>query len=180
MARAFIQEPNTAPIAPHNCSCGSCGNALPFSRDAASLYLADQFDPVVAGRDRCRAYSPGRPCGVENVLEVMMLEAEHHVRIHRDEAAIAVIGEAAIAGEFGERFDRLVVEAEIEHGVHHARHRGAAAGAHRHQQRIGRIAERLAGHLADVIERAFDLRLQLLRDSICRARRNRCRRRSEW
>ena len=90
----------------------------------------------------------------------MMLEAEHHVRIHRDEAAIAVIGEAAIAGEFGERLDRLVVEAEIEHGVHHARHRGAAAGADRDQKRILRIAERLAGQLADMVERLLDLRLQ--------------------
>ena len=93
----------------------------------------------------------------------MMLEAEHHVRIHGDEAAIAVIGEAAIAGEFGERFDGLVVEAEIEHGVHHARHRGAAAGADRHQQRIFGIAERLAGQLADMIQRLLDLRLQFRR-----------------
>ena len=94
---------------------------------------------------------------------MMMLEAEHHVRIHRDEAAIAVIGEAAIAGEFGERFDRLVVEAEIEHGIHHARHRGAAAGADRHQQRIFGIAERLAGQLADMVQRLLDLRLQFRR-----------------
>ena len=92
-----------------------------------------------------------------------MLEAEHHIRIHGDEAAIAVIGEAAVAGQFGERFDGLVVEAEIEHGVHHARHRGAAAGTHRHQQRILGIAERLAGQLADMVERLLDLRLQFRR-----------------
>ena len=94
---------------------------------------------------------------------MMMLEAEHHVGIHGDEAAIAVIGEAAIAGHFRQRLDRLVVEAEIEHGIHHARHRGAAAGAHRDQQRIFGIAERLAGQLADMVERLFDLRLQFLR-----------------
>jgi len=58
---------------------------------------------------------------------------------------------------------RGVVEAEIEHGVHHARHRGAAAGAHRHQQRIFRIAESLAGDPADLVQRLFDLRLQFLR-----------------
>ena len=127
------------------------------------LVLADQFDPVVAGQIGVERIALAVLEGVEDVLEVMMLEAEHHVRIHRDEAAIAVIGEAAIAGQFGERFDRLVVEAEIEHGVHHARHRGAAAGAHRHQQRILRIAERLAGQLADMIERLLDLRLQFRR-----------------
>ena len=91
---------------------------------------------------------------------MMMLEAEHDIRIHRDEAAIAVIGETAIARQFRQRFHGLVVEAEIEHGIHHARHRGAAAGAHRNQQRIFGIAERLAGQLADMVQRLFDLRLQ--------------------
>ena len=124
------------------------------------LVAADQFDPVVAGEIGVERVALAVLEGVEDVLEMMMLEAEHHVRIHGDEAAIAVIGEAAIAGQFGERFDGLVVEAEIEHGVHHARHRGAAAGAHRHQQRILGIAERLAGELADMVERLFDLRLQ--------------------
>ncbi len=94
---------------------------------------------------------------------MMMLEAEHHVRIHGDEAAIAVIGEAAIARQFRQRFHGLVVEAEIEHGVHHARHRGAGAGAHRDEQRILGIAEHLAGQLADMVERLLDLRLQFLR-----------------
>ncbi len=124
------------------------------------LVLADQFDPVVAGEISVERIALAILEGVEDVLEVMMLEAEHHVRIHRDEAAIAVIGKAAIAGEVGERFNRLVVEAEIEHGIHHARHRGAAAGADRDQKRILRIAERLAGQFADMIERLLDLRLQ--------------------
>ncbi len=94
---------------------------------------------------------------------MMMLEAEHHIRIHRDEAAIAVIGEAAVAGESSQRFHRLVVEAEVEHGIHHARHRRARAGTDRHQQRILGVAERLAGQFADIVERLLDLRLQFLR-----------------
>ena len=92
-----------------------------------------------------------------------MLEAEHHIGIHGDEAAVAVIGKTAVARHRGERLDRGVVEAEIEHGVHHARHRGAPAGAHRYQQRIVRIAKSLAGDLADLVQRLFDLRLQLFR-----------------
>jgi hypothetical protein len=91
---------------------------------------------------------------------MMMLEAEHDIRIHCDETPIAVIGKAAVAGQFGERFDGLIVEAEIEHGIHHARHRRAAAGAHGHQQRIFGIAERLAGELADMLQRLLDLSLQ--------------------
>ena len=94
---------------------------------------------------------------------MMMLEAEHDVRIHRDEAAIAVVGEAAVAGEIGERFHGLVVEAEIENGIHHARHRGPRAGSDRDQKRIFGIAERFAGQLADIFQRLLDLRLQFLR-----------------
>ena len=76
---------------------------------------------------------------------MLVADAEHDVGIHGDEAAIAVIGEAAVAGFLRQRLDGLVVEAEIEHGIHHARHRGARAGAHRHQQRIVLVAEGLAG-----------------------------------
>ena len=61
---------------------------------------------------------------------IALLHAHHHVAVHLDEAAVAVVGEAAIAGLHAQRFDRLVVEAEVEDGVHHARHRVAGARAH--------------------------------------------------
>ena len=98
---------------------------------------------------------------VEQFFEVVRVNSQHHVRIHGDEAAIGVIGEAGVAGFLRERGDGRIVEPEIEHGVHHARHRGARSGAHRHQQRIRRVAEGLAGNLADMIERCLDLSLEL-------------------
>ena len=96
---------------------------------------------------------------VEDFLEVMVRNAEHHVRIHGDEAPVAVIGEAPVAGLFRQRRDGDVVEPEIEHGIHHARHRDARARAHRHEQRILAVAEFFAGDAADLSERRFDLRL---------------------
>ncbi len=133
-----------------------------FARDRV-LVLADQIDPVLGGEVGVERVALAVLEGVEDFLEVMMLEAEHHVRIHGDEAAIAVIGEAAIARELRQRFHGLVVEAEIEHGVHHARHRGARAGAHGDEQRVLGVAEHLAGQLADIVERLLNLRLQFLR-----------------
>ena len=38
MARWFIHEPNTAPIAPQSCSRGSCGNGLPVRFSTIFLY----------------------------------------------------------------------------------------------------------------------------------------------
>ena len=127
------------------------------------LVLADQHLPILGREIGVELIALAVLEAVEDVLEMMVLEAEHDIGIHRDEAAVAVEGEAAVAGQRRQRLHRLVVEAEVEHGVHHARHRGAGAGAHRDQQRVFRIAERLVGELADIIERLVDLRLQLLR-----------------
>ena len=98
---------------------------------------------------------------LEDFFENLVVEAEHDVAVHLDEAAVAVIGKARIAGVLGQRLDRLVVEAEVEHRVHHARHRGAGAGAHRHQQQLCRIAEIAPGDAGDVAERRLNLGLQL-------------------
>src|SRR3546814_10330521 len=73
-----------------------------------------------------------------------------HVRIHLDEAAVAVPREPRVARDGGKAFDGLVVEAKVQHRVHHARHRHARPRAHRHQQRIAGIAECLARHRLDM------------------------------
>src|SRR6059036_3671883 len=44
--------------------------------------------------------------GVEDFLEQGMFHAQHHIGIHLDEAAIAVIGKARVAGEQGQAFGR--------------------------------------------------------------------------
>jgi len=93
---------------------------LPVLARHRILVAADQVDPIVAGEVGVERVALAVLEGIENVLEVGMLEAEHHVGIHGDEAAVAVIGEAAIAGHLGQRFDGGVVEPEIEHGIHHA------------------------------------------------------------
>jgi hypothetical protein len=66
---------------------------------------------------------------LQRFLERAVIEAEHDVGIHLDEAAIAVPGEARVAGRGGEALDAGVVEAEVEDRVHHAGHGDAGAGA---------------------------------------------------
>ena len=63
----------------------------------------------------------------ENVFEMVMIDFEHDVRIHLDEAAVGIIGEPGVAGCLRQRLDSGVVEPEVEDGVHHAGHRGAGA-----------------------------------------------------
>jgi hypothetical protein len=87
----------------------------------------------------------------------MMIDAEHDVGIHLDEATVGIVGEAPVAGLLGQRLDRGIVEAEIEDGVHHAGHRGPCARTHRDEKRVVGVAEPAAGETADIIERGVDL-----------------------
>ncbi len=124
--------------------------------DDGLLVLDDDLFPVLGGHVGVEDMVLAFLVIVENVLERVMLEAQHDVRIHLDEAAIAVIGEA-VAGPFAQPLRGLLVEAEIEDGIHHPRHRGAGAGADRDEQRIGRVAEALAGNRLDLFEGGVDI-----------------------
>ena len=127
----------------------------------ALLVARDHLDPVVRRQVGVEHVTLALLVFFQDLLEVVMLDAQHDVRIHGDEAPVAVVGEAPVLRTAGDRVDRHVVEAEIEHRVHHPGHRGARAGAHRHQQRIGRIAEGPAGQPPDLRERGIDLRAQV-------------------
>ena len=94
-------------------------------------------------------------------LEQVMADAQHHVGIHGDEAPIAVQGEAPVAGQLGQPLHRLVVQAQVQNRVHHARHGRPRARAHRHQERVGHIAERLAGQGLDLRQRRLHLGVQV-------------------
>jgi hypothetical protein len=89
-------------------------------------------------------------------------EAHHHVAVHLYETAVRVPGKTFVAGLARQPGNRLVIEAEIQDGVHHARHRSARARAHRQQQRIGGVAEFLAHFLFDESDALADVRLDQL------------------
>ena len=103
---------------------------------------------------------------LDQLLEMVVLDAEHDLPVHLQKAAVAVIGEALVAAVAGEPRDGLVVEPEIEDGVHHARHRGARARAHRHKERLRGIAEFGADRCLDIGERGGDLFLQIGRIAV--------------
>ena len=121
------------------------------------LVFADHVAPVGGGQFRVEREAFAFLVEFQRILEIVMIEVEHHVRIHLDEAAVGIEGEALVAGAFRQRADSGVVEAEIEHRVHHAGHGGAGAGAHGHEQGIGLAAKFPAGELADMGERRVHL-----------------------
>ena len=103
--------------------------------------------------------------GFEDALEgvavhVFALDAEHDVAVHRDEAAVGVVGEAVIAGLARQALRDRIVEAEVEHRVHHAGHRDAGAGAHGDEQRAAWVAKAAFEELLDEVDTLAHLVLQ--------------------
>ncbi len=122
------------------------------------LELGDQRLEVV---DRqvgvLRAVAVGLLGGLERLVEALGAHAEDDPPEHRDEAAVGIPAEALVAGEGDQPRQRLLVEAEVEDGVHHPRHRELGAGADRDQERVGGVTEALAGLLLDVLHGREDV-----------------------
>ena len=103
---------------------------------------------------------------LQDFLEHVVVQPHDDVGIHLDEAAVAVIGKALVAGIGRKSLHRLVVEAEIENRVHHARHRGTGTRTDRDEQQLLRIAETAAGKLRYMVERGLDLGVERSRECL--------------
>ena len=66
------------------------------------------------------------------IFTFTLLYAEYNVAIHLDKAAVAIPGEAFVAGSLDEGDDRLIVETKIENRIHHTGHGIAGTRANRH------------------------------------------------
>ena len=103
--------------------------------------------------------------GVEHFVESRLRNLQHHVAEHLDQAAIGIVGKAWIVAALRQCLDALIVEAEIENRVHHARHGKLRARAHAYQQRILALAEFLALQLLQLGQRLFHLAVNFLRNA---------------
>ena len=83
---------------------------------------------------------------LETIFEAPVRNFEDDVAVHLDEAPVAIEGEALI-GTTGQALDRDVVEAQVQHGVHHAGHRDAGPGAHGDEQGLVWISKPASHHL---------------------------------
>ena len=81
---------------------------------------------------------------VEQGVELVAGDAQHDAAVHGHEPPVGVVGEALVVGLLGQALDRLVVEPQVEDGVHHPGHGELGPRPHRHQQRVARVADALA------------------------------------
>ena len=120
------------------------------------LELANQRLQVFGGKiDVARDLAPLLRLG-EDLLEWVFSEIKDDVAVHLHEPAVGVVREARILRAGDQPFYGLIVEAQVQNRLHHSRHRNGGARAHRHEQRIPRVAESLARHLLEMFQVTID------------------------
>ena len=100
--------------------------------------------------------------GVQRRGEVLGVDAQHRVAEHLDEPAVGVEGETLVAGLTGQPAHRLVVEPDVQDGVHHAGHRELRTGADGHQQRVIGLPQPLAHRVLEGGQVLGDLFAQIV------------------
>ena len=101
---------------------------------------------------------------VKNRIELCLWNLQHNVTEHLDEAAVAVQREPAAARQCGQPLGALIVQPQIQNGVHHAGHRDRSPGADGDQERVLLAAEVLAGNMLQIFELCGDVRTNVLCD----------------
>ena len=91
---------------------------LEFGDDAAQGFGVEIAVALGAGALLCRA---------QDILELFVVDAEHDLAEQLDEPPVRVPREPLVAARPRKALDGPVVEAEVEYGVHHARHRDGRA-----------------------------------------------------
>ena len=84
---------------------------------------------------------------VDELLKVLLADFHDHVGEHLDETTVGVVHKALELGvgvALDHGGDNVVVQTQVQDGVHHAGHGGAGAGADGDQQGVLQIAELLA------------------------------------
>ncbi len=127
------------------------------------LILADQIFPVIRRKVRVEQIAFFLFQDFQQLFEMEMIDAEHDVGIHLDKAAVAVIGKPLVPALRFQPLHGLVIQAEVENGIHHARHGRAGAGADGDEKRLSRIAKAATDRGLNPLDRRLHLARQCLR-----------------
>ena len=128
------------------------------------LELLDEFLQIVGVQIDVLGHALALLHGVDALLKEALAQLHDDVGIHLDEAAVAVVSKAGVVGLFGQAFHGLVVQAQVQDGIHHAGHGLTGAGTDRNQQRVLDGTEGLAGLLFQDAHIFEDVGLDLLVD----------------
>ena len=103
---------------------------------------------------------------VDELFKIFLADFHDDIGVHLDKTAIAVVSEAGVLRLGGKCLDDLVVQAEVQNGVHHAGHRGARARTHGDEQGVVQVTELLAGDFFELRDILVDLRFDVCADAL--------------
>ena len=101
--------------------------------------------------------------GFERIGISLLFNSENHIGIHLNEPAVRIKCKSGILGALNQSSDRVIVQTQIEHRVHHPRHGLARAGTNRNQQRVFRIAKATAEYFFHARKAGSDLGAEFFR-----------------
>ncbi len=101
---------------------------------------------------------------INDFFKALFGKAFDNIGKHLDKPAVAVIGKAFIAGFFGDGGSHYIIDAQIQNGIHHARHGSAGSGSYRNKQRVFPVAEFLSGFFFQHAQVFFNLSPDLIAD----------------
>ena len=128
------------------------------------LELLDEFLQVVGIQLNVLLHALALLHGVDALLKEALAQLHDDIRVHLDEAAVAVVGKAGVVGLLGQALNSLIVQAEVQDCIHHAGHGLTGAGTDRNQQGVLDGAEGLTGLLLQNAHVFEDIRLDLIVD----------------
>ena len=125
---------------------------------------ADQFLQVVSSQVNVILDALGFLHLIDLDLEQALRDHHNDVGEHLHEAAVAVVCEAGVVGLLGQTLNSLIVQAQVQDGVHHAGHGLTCAGTDGNQQGVLDGAEGLTGLLLEDAHVFEDVCLDLIVD----------------
>ena len=114
------------------------------------LELSNKFLKILSGKVSISLNTARTLHQVNRVLEQIAIKTHNNVGEHLDKTTIRVPCKTGVLGLLDQAIDGLIVKAEVQYGVHHARHGHRSAGANRNEQRIFCVADFLANALFKV------------------------------
>ena len=98
---------------------------------------------------------------IDECFEIFLTDFHNDVGEHLNKSSVAVPSPSGVTGLLCKHFNNLLVQAEIEDGVHHTGHGRSCSRTNGNEKRIFEIAEFLSGDLFHLFDVFHDLRLNL-------------------
>ena len=140
---------------------GILGELAALLLQVDGLVLLDQFLQVLSGHLDVQLDALGFLQLVDLLLEEALAQLHDDVGVHLDETTVAVVSETGVVGLLGQALNSLIVQTQVQDGIHHAGHGHTSAGTDGNQQGVLGVAELLAGDLLQALDMLEDVSLDL-------------------